>query len=695
MIMLSKQVLFWRIPTTLFLGCIVSISVAFADRSPIERSRFLQAESALANGHLAIYNKLKHQLLSYPLYPYLLYSEYEKNIQTLSLNQFQAFMDKYHDTPLAEQLRSRWLQTKAKQEDWAGFLKAYVPSEDVSLQCHFLWAELNTRKDKHSIFEQVLPLWLSGNERPKSCEAVFNAWENSPLLTRPVIWQKIKLAIQTDNLSLARHMTHFIKKNEVALVELWIMVHQNPYLVTHKKYFHSNHASILEILIHGVSLIAKAKPEAAIQVWQQIGHQYPFTERHWGLVVRAIGLAFASQKHPEAEKWLKQVPDIYANKAVHESRIRVALLKEDWKGVLHWIRRLPDTLATDETWQYWEARALEKINELNESQILMHKLAQTRGYYGFLASQHLQKPYAIARHKLALDATHLAQIARRNSVLRAYELYSLGRETKARTEWIFSTQKMSDQDRHAAASLALRWNLPNWSILALSKANNKNDLDLRFPLVHAQTIFQEAKRNQLDPAFIFAITRQESAFVANARSSVGALGLMQLMPGTAHEVAKKTLSPLRNLSKLFEPATNIHLGSHYLRMMLDSNQNNLILASAAYNAGPGRVKKWLPTFHMSSDSWVETIPFKETRDYVKNVMTYTIIYQQLLGIKHHLPTTFPRIQPGNTSLTANSTEKRTTQFIRHAVNTNIRQAITIKPRRAVNTQPRLTRGNTK
>jgi len=644
--MLQKQRLFFStlIPFLIVFGVCIDPSMATTNKVTAARARFLQAESALANGQTTLYKKLKAELHHYPLYPYLIFSEHEKHLQTLSLKEFQTFMDTYHDTPLAEQLRSRWLQTKAKQENWNDFLKAYIPTEDVSLQCHFLWAELNTRKDKQGILEQILPLWLSGHERPKSCEAVFRLWEKSPLLTKPLIWQRIKLAIQQGNLSLARYMTQFIKRSEVALVELWILVHQNPYLVTERKFFNTDHAALLEILVHGVSQIAKEKPEVAIHIWKKIGRQYAFTERHWGLVVRAIGLAFADQKHPEAEKWLSQVPNTYANQAVHESRIRVSLAKGDWKTVAHCAKRLPDSLADTEVWQYWKARALEKIQETTESQLLFQKLAQTRGYYGFLASQHLQKPYAIAQRKYAIDKQLLIKIARKHSVLRAYELYSLGRESKARAEWIASTQRMSDIERHSAAALALRWGLPNWSILALSKANNKNDLELRFPLAHIQSIFQEAKRQQLDPALVFAVTRQESAFVKNARSSAGALGLMQLMPKTAQSVAKKSQFPLHNLSALFEPATNIHLGTHYLRMMLDTHQNNAILATAAYNAGPGRVRKWLPNANMAADAWVEVIPFKETREYVKNVMTYTVIYQQLLGHKNRPPTPLAPIQ---------------------------------------------------
>lgn len=323
--------------------------------------------------------------------------------------------------------------------------------------------------------------------------------------------------------------------------------------------------------------------------------------------------------------------------------MRIALAKEDWKTVLQWTQRLPETLAQNEAWQYWQARALEKMNRRHESQGLLTKISQTRSYYGFLASQQLQKPYYIAHQKFALDPSHLLTIARKKSILRAKELYTLGREAKARAEWVFGTQQMDDKERHAAAALAMHWGFPNWSILALSKANNRNDLELRFPLVYHQPILQEAKRHQIDPALVFAVTRQESAFVHNARSTAGAMGLMQLMPGTAQLVAKKHQLTLGNSAAILEPHKNIQLGTRYLKMLMDNYDNHPILATAAYNAGPGRVKKWLPNAKMSADAWIETIPFKETREYVKNVLTYTIIYQQLLGQKTKQSQPLPEI----------------------------------------------------
>lgn len=611
-----------------------------------ERGRFLQAENALASGNMSQYQKFKKDLVSYPLYPYLLFAEYDRSLNKVEIKTLLTFLNEYPDSPLAEQLRTRWLQAKAKQEDWTSFLQAYVPTQDLNLQCHQLWARLMTNQNQRVVLEDVVPIWLTGKETPKACHAVFQKFEESHLLTRPMIWQRIKLAIQEGNLRLARHMTRYIKSTEKSLVELWIMVHQNPYLVTQKKYFANEHPATMEMLVHGVSQIAKSKPETAINVWQQIRRQYTFAERHWGLVVRSIGLSFAASRHPDAEKWLSKVPNVYANQAVHEWRVRVSLAKQDWQSVAFWLKNFPEHLAKEEIWQYWQARSLEKINQTRESHEILNKLAQTRSFYGFLASQHLQKPYPIAQQKFPLDEANINEIHKKNSVLRARELYLLGREGKARAEWLTAAQYMSDRERHAAAALALKWSLPNWSILALSKAQNKNDLSLRFPIVHENHINSAARTNQLDPAFIFAVTRQESAFVSNAKSSAGALGLMQLMPNTAKLVAKRHQLSLKGSGGLMDPGTNIQLGSRYLRMMLDTYQNHPILATAAYNAGPGRIKKWLPTYDMEADSWIETIPFKETREYVKNVMTYTVIYRELLGHKAIKPFRLPHI-PGD------------------------------------------------
>ena len=639
--MLIKKIFYRGLILCLLLGWIPQSNASFAvARQGSARELFLKAEEALKNKRLSLYKKIKSKLSAYPLLPYLLYLEYEQRLQTLTFKEYQEFMDKYPDSLLSEQLRNRWLQVKATQKDWSSFLKAYQPTEDVSLQCHYLAASLETRSDPKTVLKEISPLWLSGKEPPKSCEAVFSVWEKSGMMTRPLIWQRIKSLIQEGNESLARKTSKYLKKSEIALVELWLMVRNNPYLVTHQKYF-TEHPANLEMIVDGVSLIAKSKPETAIKIWQQISHKYPFAERHWGLVVRAIGLSYAFQRHPDAEKWLTKVPNVHANQAVHEWRIRVSLSKEDWSNVLRWTKGLPHHLAKAEEWQYWHARALKMTNRSEESQQILERLAKTQSYYGFLASNQLLKPYPIRHYKVPMERSFIQTVGERNSILRARELYLLGRLTKANAEWQFVTQRMTDKEKHAAAHIAMQWNLPNWAILALSKASEIKDNSLRFPLTYAKHILHEAQKHQLDPAWILAITRQESAFVPHAKSSAGAVGLMQLIPSTAHMVARKKQIPYLQSSELLEPHTNIRLGSGYLRMMLDQHRNNPVLATAAYNAGPGRIRKWLPTDDMAADLWIETIPFKETREYVKKVLTYTAIYQEILGQKpalaRHMP----------------------------------------------------------
>ncbi len=474
----------------LFSGC-TPPSLAEAIHFDSARKSFLAAETALAKNNFPLYETNKKRLAHYPLLPYLIFAEHDRRIQSVTYEEFEAFMDKYPDCPLAEQLRTRWLQAKAKKEDWKSFLKAYQPTEDVSLQCHYLWASLQNQGNPNILLKQISTLWLTGKQTPKSCEAVFSIFEKTSAMTRPMVWQRVKSAIEVGNETIARKTAQqHLRPSELALVELWLMVHANPYLVTQQKYFSSPHPANLEMIVDGVSLIAKTKPDTAIKIWRQIAHRYKFEERHWGLVVRAIGLAYAFQRHPDAEKWLSQVPAIYTNQTVQEWRIRAALAKEDWPKVYHWVRALPRHLSKIDEWEYWHARALDRINHRQDSQIILKKLAKTRGYYGFLASNHLLQPYHLLNHKTPVERRMILNMAGKSSILRARELQILGRQQKAKTEWLFITKQMNDTEKHAAAHIALKWNLPNWAILALSKSENKNDLSLRFPVVYGNHIKQ-------------------------------------------------------------------------------------------------------------------------------------------------------------------------------------------------------------
>ena len=183
-----------------------------------------------------------------------------------------------------------------------------------------------------------------------------------------------------------------------------------------------------------------------------------------------------------------------------------------------------------------------------------------------------------------------------------------------------------------AAKLADEWGWHDRAIATLARARYWDDLELRFPLAHQQVVLTQAKRQKVNPAWAFAIIRQESAFTTDARSHAGAMGLMQLMPRTARTVARSMkMQPPRRYD-LLKIDTNIRLGVRYLKKVQDRNQGHPVLATAAYNAGQSRVTQWLPEQgSVAADVWIETVPFQETRDYLKRVMTYTVIYEQRLG----------------------------------------------------------------
>ncbi len=643
---------------------LISMNQAYATHESTwrqERAVFLEAEKSLRQKQWPLYHQLKKRLSHYPLLPYLLYAEYETRLASLESTDFYNYLQKYPDTPLAESLRVRWLQQKAKQEDWQAFLDAYEPTEDKTLQCHYLWASLETGKAQNLVFEQIATLWMRGQAMPKACEAVFEAFEKSGSVTRPMAWQRVKLLIQGGHDKLARKMSIHLKRSEMDLVELWMMVRHNPTLVSYEPYFKRKHPAHLEMLVDGVSLIAKDNPEKAISLWQKISSKYAFTERHWGLVVRAIGLAYAQDKHPDALKWLSRVPAIYTTEAVHEWRVRTALFKEDWPTAIHWIKHLPIHLARKEEWQYWYGRALERVSHREASQQIFGKLAKLRSYYGLLASHQLLKPYSVHHEKLPVSKDLVLGLSKRTSIQRARELYFLKRHDKARAQWRHETRRMDDTEKHAAAFLALRWSQPDWSILALAAANHQNDLALRFPIIYGPKIFEEAQRNKIDPAWILAVARQESAFVPHAQSTAGAMGIMQLIPSTAQMVAKKRSMAFLGTLSLLEPHTNIQLGSGYLKMMLEKHQDNPVLATVAYNAGPGRTLKWLPTYDMAADLWIEMIPYKESREYVKNILIYTAVYQEMLGGKSNMARYMRYIPSQKTLLAAMENLKKNAQ----------------------------------
>jgi soluble lytic murein transglycosylase len=605
-----------------------------------QRQQYVQAEKARDRGQWRMLQALLPALRNYPLYPYLIYPSLTKRLPYASAEEIKAFIALDPASLLATNLRRQWLLQLARRGQWDPFLANYVADNNKPLQCDALWARWQRDKDPQ-VFKAVAPLWIEPTFHAKECLPLFDAWVSRGGLEQSHVWTRIRMAIKAENGPLVSYLQTFLPAHERPLLDVWFRVRGNPYVIQNTALFKGDHPFLEEVWVYGFTRLLQQSTDSAIVLWKKMENHIMLPPRLRGEVIRKIALKLVIRRPDVAEAWLKQVPDVAANPPVREWRILFALMHSDWQGALQAIHALPSALQELPDWQYWHARALEALNNHStEATAIYQRVASNRNYYGFLASEHLEQAHTINHHPLDLSARDIDNIAAYPGIQRAREFYALGRVNTARREWNYAIRNMDEHELHAAARLAAVWSLPDRAILTSARAENQDDLEVRFPFAHKELVLREAQKHAIDPAWIFAVTRQESAFMDDATSSAGALGLMQLMPYTAKYLGRELRIPVDKRSLLTTPV-NIRLGSLYLKKMLQANNNNVVLATAAYNAGPGRVNQWQTRMNkLSTDVWVETIPFEETREYLKRILTYTVIYAHRLGQTPTLPKQF-------------------------------------------------------
>ncbi|MEX2353768.1 MAG: transglycosylase SLT domain-containing protein, partial [Gammaproteobacteria bacterium] len=337
------------------------------------------------------------------------------------------------------------------------------------------------------------------------------------------------------------------------------------------------------------------------------------------------------RNHPRS----REILDNFDNQEVDESlfhwRLRNALETQDWSTLVKWTEGEPKDEAIRLRWHYWRARALEKTGNTGAAMEIYRGIAAERDYYGFLAADRLSVPYTLAHQVLADDPETLASVSRLGGIKRAHELYLIGHRYPARREWNYLLNQLNPHEMQVAAAMAAEWGWHDRAILTLGRAQAYDDLVLRFPVVYEQELARYTALHKLDLAWVYALTRAESAFMTDARSPAGALGLMQVMPATGRETARSIGLQGFSNSHLYEADKNITIGTAYLKKVYDRFENR-ILATAAYNAGPNAVARWLNRDSCAEpDIWVEKIPFSETRKYVARIMFYSTVYDWRLN----------------------------------------------------------------
>ena len=593
-----------------------------------QRKVFLEAEKKIWLSKPDEFQKLYKKLDNYPLQPYLDQQRLKHKISLKNGKEITEFLEAYESTPLDWPLRKKWLELLVEKDKKNLFLYHYKPTNVTTLNCAYYRYSLDKGISEKVILPKVTKLWTVGKSQPKICDPLFKKWQKAGYRTEEVVWKRIRLAADGGKHTLIPYLTKLLPASEQSLAKLWHKVRRNPAYILRKNVFKKHNKREAEIFTYGVKRLIWREPDKAINIYNTLKTKLKLTEKQQQDITQKFALSLANNNHPKAQKWLHKVDEKLFTSNVVQWRIADVLRSQNWELILRELDSFPKALQKSNQWQYWHSRSLIETSKKEEGLAALKLLANNRHYYGFLAASFLEVPFNLQNEPIKVIEGEKSKLLKHPEAKRAFELFHIRKYSEARKEWNYWLLQLTDHEKLVASQIATEQKWFDRAIFTLPKVGYLNDVDLRFPLAFEEDIHINAKKNNIDPAWAFAIARRESSFMPDANSGVGARGLMQIMPGTAKQLDRKKVS----VSYLFNAQYNIKLGTKYLKILSDQYKGNHILASASYNAGPHRVKKWVKKAQgMPIDMWIETIPYKETREYVKSVLAYQQIYQSKIG----------------------------------------------------------------
>ena len=629
----------------LFSLLLLQIQVAVADTLEAQRAEYRAAFSALTRGDARPLERHRRSLQDYPLYPYLELEELRRHLSSANPREIDGFLTRYADQLPASRLRAAWLQTLQTKQRWSEYLRYYVDDPaNIERRCVQAWALTQTGQNAEAQ-QRISALWLSPRSLPKSCDPLFQAWYKRGNPGSALAWQRFQLAMTSGEYQIARYLTRFMDAAHTADATLYLQIKDNPTLVGNAQRFQRGNPHHSQIVAFGLLKLAGSNTVGARRNFENYARSGVLDTESMRSVAPRIAGNMASISGRDALQWILGLEPAARSDALSEDAMRYALRDGSWEPVLSALQILPSALATAQGWEYWSARAREASNTSGSSEAVRdsyRRVRATRSYYGFLAADRLGMPYEMQHVPVPVSDELLAATRLNPGISRAREFFLLGNGPESRREWQHTILAIPLVERLAAAKLAYAWGWHQLAITTLASVQNWDDLEMRFPILFSEQFDSAARGQGMDNAWLYAIARQESAMNATVKSPAGALGLMQVMPATAQLTARRAGIRYQGSSDLLNPSTNVTIGSRYMRMMLDDFQQNRVLAAAAYNAGPGRVRQWLRRLPgtVEHDRFVETIPFNETRKYVQNVLSFAVVYAYLQG------RSTPVVQPG-------------------------------------------------
>lgn len=676
------------------------------------RTDFSNARKYLYNGHLQKHEILTEKLKRYPLYPYLLYYRYLRYISSTPAEDIEAFLSQYSELPIAYRLRRQWLKKLAARKDWQQYIEFFEPTRSAELNCYYRWAQYQTGAQQEALdhakelwlvghsqdaaCDPLFKIWMQSDHFTKEVvwqriELAFDHGRSSlanylkqflpedeqgyvdewrRIRSYPTRVKKIsryKGDSEYEQAAILYGLKRILWDDQDQAIQLWSQYREQiDFQPQRADAFTHYMARYLGAKYHPAASLwlTKANPQWQQEDWLERHIRVALREQNWPTVLHWIELLPAAQQ--TESQWLywrarayealaqqQEIAGIISPQPAREVAPEPVLgfqLEQPFNVMnVHdtFVRNAYETPDPNQLVPQliWQADAREWNQQ---AQSIYQELTTRRNFYAFLASQRLGQPISLHADLSAITDLELLKIESYPGVQRARELYLLGRPGDARSEWYYATRQLTAREKSAAAKLAEIWGWHNRAIITAASSDQRDNLELRFPTAYQNAVSYYSTKHGVNSDLVFSVIRQESAFTPDARSSAGALGMMQIMPATAKQLSRQVGVGYRSRRQLLDPDHNIRLGTYYLSQLMNRFDNNIILATAAYNAGPYRVKRWLPENQpLPGDIWVETIPIHETRNYVKNILTYQPIYRHHLGKDVQLTESLARINPRN------------------------------------------------
>lgn len=565
------------------------------------------------------------QLQGHPAQVWVEFVALRRNIDTLPAAQAQAFLSRHEGMPVADVFRETWLRALQKRQDWAGIRAAWSPSiRSVALRCLELEARQRTGATDAQWTRDVQAIWRSsGQSLPNECDASFAALAERGGLTPELRWERLELAAKEWQPGVMRAAARGLPADQLALANDYAAFLDAPH---ERALGWPKTARSRLIASHGLAKLAKDDPLGAESRLPRFADALGFTEQDRGRVLYQAALWTVASYLPDSARLLNLVPESAYDERLHEWRAREALSRSDWRAALAAIRRMGQAQRGNSRWTWFEARMLELTGDRAGAQALFERAARQPDFHGFLAADQLDRPYALCPWMPDWTEAQKAAVANDPAIRRAMALYRIDRPGWAQREWDHALSRFDDVQRRIAVEVAQDHQWFDRAVFNLRGSDELRLYTLRFPIHHADIIQREARKNGIDPAWVAAEIRAESTFNPRARSPADARGLMQVLPSTGAAVARRLGLPWSGPNSLYDPETSIVLGTAYLREKEDMYGNPYI-AIAAYNAGPTPTSRWLAQRPaMDPDLWIETISYRETREYVARILAFSVIY---------------------------------------------------------------------